>query len=107
MKILIPGHLYILANFENPDSPGQTLQFIHKAPASNPAAQPGELQTVADGTTNEEVIKVLVDRLQFLYDKFPSDETACACDHLKEALYALQSRTYERTQRGVEGKHLA
>ena len=102
MKILTPGHKYELANFENPSLPGQTIQFIQKAPVAGSS----DLETVSDGTTNEEVLKILVNRMEFLYAKFPSEETLCSIQHLKSALYAQQSRTYERSQRGVEGKHL-
>jgi hypothetical protein len=49
---------------------------------------------------------MLIDRMQYLFNKFPSDETSCSISHLKVALYAQQSRTYERQQRGVEGKAL-
>jgi tRNA U55 pseudouridine synthase TruB len=102
MKILTPGHKYILQNFENTDN-GQTIQFIEKIQSQD---NPAKLETVNDGTTNEEVLKMLIDRMQSLYNKFPSEETACSINHLKSALYAQQSRTYERSQRGVEGKHL-
>lgn len=103
MKTLTPGHRYELENFEQKAAAGQVIQFIEKK-----AEQPGSatLLTVNDGTTNEEVLKMLIDRMQSLYDKFPSEETLCSIGHLKAALYAQQSRTYERQQRGVEGKHL-
>lgn len=103
MKTITAGHKYELGNFEGKDQPGQIIQFIEKEPDQ---AQAGLLVTVNDGTTNEEVLKMLIDRLQSLYDKFPSEETACSISHLKSALYAQQSRTYERSQRGVEGKHI-
>lgn len=102
MKTLTPGHKYELGNFEGKDKPGQIIQFIEKVKRDGT----DELVTVNDGTTNEEVLKMLIDRMQSLYDKFPSEETACSISHLKSALYAQQSRTYERSQRGVEGKHL-
>lgn len=104
MKTLRPGHQYELENFEAKDRPGQLIQFIEKEPTNPKDA--GALRTVNDGTTNEEVLKMLIDRCQSLYDKFPSEETLCTVGHLKSALYAQQSRTYERQQRGVEGKHL-
>lgn len=103
MQVLRPGHKYHLQNFHNPNAPGQVIQFIEKAPTGEPG---GKLQTTYDGTTNEEILKMLIDRMQFLHDKFPSEETACSMSHLKSALYAQQSRTYERQQRGVEGKAL-
>ena len=102
MKIITAGHKYELENFEAKDNPGQTIQFIEKLPG----VVPGSLYTVNDGTTNEEVLKMLINRMQSLYDKFPSEETACSIGHLKSALYAQQSRTYDRQQRNVEGKHL-
>ena len=103
MKILRPGHRYELAPFENKDGPGQVLQFIEKEPDPHGSEA---LVTVHDGTTNEEVLKMLIDRCQSLYDKFPSDETASTISHLKSALYAQQSRTYDRQQRNVGGKYL-
>lgn len=104
MKVLTPGHKYELENFERKDQPGQAIQFIEKTAA--PDGAPGTLVTVNDGTTSEELMKVLINRLEYLYGKFPSEETRCSIEHLKIALYAQQSRTLERTQRGVEGKAL-
>lgn len=104
MKTLTAGHRYELENFEDKTKPGQVIQFIEKVPQSEGSAI---LRTVNDGTTNEEVIKMLIDRMQSLYNKFPSDETMCSIAHLKQALYAQQSRTYDRQQRGVEGKQIA
>lgn len=64
MKNTVPGHTYELPNFEDKDSQGQRLQFIHKEPM-NPL-DPKELTTLRDGTTNEDVLEVLIDRMQFL-----------------------------------------
>lgn len=106
MKTITPGHKYELENFEAKDQPGQVIQFIEKSKTQDSRPGEGLLFTVNDGTTNEEVLKMLIDRMQSLYDKFPSEETASSIGHLKSALYAQQSRTYERAQRGVEGKAL-
>ena len=103
MKTITAGHRYELENFEAKNQPGQVIQFIEKVPVPG---QPGQLATMNDGTTNEEVMKMLIDRLQSLYDKFPSEETYVTISFLKVALYAQQLRTYERQQRGVEGKHI-
>lgn len=104
MKVLTPGHLYVLENFEFKDSPGQRIQFIEKVPL---AGDTTKLVTVNDGTTTEEILKVLINRMEHLYSKFPSEETACSLQHLRIALYAQQSRTFDRMQRGVEGQHKA
>lgn len=105
MRVLTAGHKYELTNFVRPLAHGQIIQFIEKA--QDPNGPTGQLVTINDGTTNEDVLKMLIDRMQSLYAKFPSEETACSIGHLKSALYAQQSRTYERQQRGVEGKAVA
>lgn len=108
MKILTPGHKYELDHFENfglAGVPVQTLQFIEKRPVQPPRiGVPGEMETVNDGTTNEEVLRVLIDRLQFLNGKFPCRENAIVLTHLETALLWLEKRTNDRKARGVEGK---
>lgn len=97
MKTLIVGHRYELENFEQKDQPGQVLQFIHKEAR-------GVLDTIHDGTTNEELLAVLIDRLNFLQSKFPCKENAVALTHIETGLLWLNKRTAERKSRGVEGK---
>jgi len=102
MKILVPGHRYVLDNFEDKQVAGQQLQFIHKEPIEqgNP-----KMTTISDGTTNEEVLAVLIDRMQFLQDRFPCRENAIVITNLEESLMWLNKRTADRLQRGVEGRH--
>jgi hypothetical protein len=102
MKIITPGHCYELANFEQ-DLPelNQRLQFIHKE--QRPEVDPPVFFTVTDGTTNEEVLKVLIDRLQSLNAKLPNRQTSIAVTKCQEALMWLENRTAERKARGVEG----
>jgi len=101
MKVLTPGHRYEVDNFEDPKSqgnPNQIIQFIEKE--KNPS---GALATVCDGTTNEELLRVLIDRLQFLSQKLPSRESAIALNYIQQALAWLKKRTEDRRARGVEG----
>lgn len=102
MKILRPGHRYELANFEG--GPSQIIQFIEKTPVS--AGSP-ELKTVNDGTTNEELLRVLIDRMNSMQAKFPCRENAIATTHFETGLLWLEKRTADRKARGVEGKHVA
>lgn len=102
MKIITPGHKYELSNFEQPDTPGQQLQFIQKEPS---ASDNTVLLTVNDGTTNEEVLEMLIDRLKFLSNKLPSRQTSLAVTKCEEALFWLKDRTEKRKARGVEGTH--
>lgn len=112
MKTLTPGHKYELENFEAKDQPGQIIQFIEKKPAGDgivaagPDAQPGALMTVNDGTTNEEVLRVLIDRMHSLQAKSPCRENAIVTTYLETGLLWLEKRTADRKARGVEGKHL-
>lgn len=101
MKVLTEGHKYVAANFENPEG-GQTIQFIEKVPKGDTT----ELITVNDGTTNEELLAVLLDRMNYLQSKFPCRENALAITKLDEALLWLNKRTQDRLKRGVEGKQI-
>lgn len=115
MKSLIAGHRYELANFENPQKDGQIIQFIHKELKTKREnngglplpGQSNELATISDGTTNEEVLTVLIDRLTFLNNKFPCRENSVALTHIETALMWLEKRTKDRIKRGVEGQHKA
>jgi hypothetical protein len=100
---LTAGHRYELENFEKKDQPGQVIQFIEKIPV---AEGNGELRTINDGTTNEEVLKVLIDRMNSMQAKFPCRENAIATTHLETGLLWLEKRTADRKARGVEGKHI-
>jgi hypothetical protein len=102
MKVLRLGHRYELESFEGGQP--QTLQFIEKAPIEEGST---EFATVFDGTTNEEVLAVLLDRLNTLNAKFPCRENALAITKIEEASMWLNRRTENRKARGVEGKHVA
>jgi len=102
MKVLTVGHKYELDNLE-PTLPGavkQTVQFIEKVPVEEGSTT---LHTVKDGTTNEEVLTVLIDRLVFLQAKHPCRENAIVITKLEESLMWLNKRTQDRKARGVEG----
>jgi len=106
MKVIVEGHRYELENFEDKDRDGQILQFIHKDKGVD-TNDPTKLVTVDDGTTNEEVLAVLIDRLNYLNGKFPCPENSIAIRKLREGLFWLNERTRERVARQVEGKNLA
>lgn len=103
MQVITTGHKYELASFEG--GPAQTLQFVHKQPS--PVAGETHLDTLNDGTTNEEVLKVLINRMNYLQGKFPCRENAIVITKLEEALLWLNHRIAQRQASGVEGKHAA
>jgi hypothetical protein len=99
MKVVTEGHFYKLDAFEGGDP--ELLSFIHKVPVEEGST---ELKTVSDGTTNEEVLRVLIDRMHYLQNKFPCRENAIVIDKLEESLMWLEKRTADRKARGVEGR---
>lgn len=101
MKVLTTGHKYVLANFEDSTN-GQTIQFIEKRPESEGSTT---LVTVNDGTTNEEMLAVLIDRMNYLQGKFPCRENALVITKLEESLMWLNKRTSDRKARNVEGSN--
>jgi hypothetical protein len=103
MTCTTPGHSYLLAPFEEGGST-QLLEFIQKVPVAESST---ELKTVVNGTTNEEVLAVLINRLNYLQGKFPCRENAIAITHIETALLWLNYRTSNRVERGVEGQHKA
>lgn len=102
METLIEGHRYICKNFESEN--GQTIQFIHKVPKTEGSI---ELNTISDGTTNEEVLEMLINRMDYLNKKFPCRENAIVITKLEESLMWLNKRTADRIKRNVEGKQIA
>jgi hypothetical protein len=100
MKVLTEGHKYELSGFENPKNT-QSIQFIEKVPQEGTTA----LKTLNDGTTNEELLEVLINRMEYLQAKFPCRENAIAITKMQESLMWLEKRTADRLKRNVEGKH--
>lgn len=100
-----PHHRYVLGNYmgwaegDIPLARENTLQFLHKALN----AKTGKFEVVAHGTTNEEVISVLIHRIERLNGKLPCIENAKALEHLHAALNYLDSRTTKRAAQWVEG----
>lgn len=95
MKAIEPGHFYELANLEGGT---QQLQFIHKEKQED-----GTFKTVTDGTTNEEVFDVLIDRMNFLQGLLPCDENVGIIEHLEAAHALVYQRTAAREAAGVKG----
>lgn len=97
MNVVEPGYRYELHNFE----PGvQDIFFIKRE-----ADESGILKTIQEGTTNEALLQVLIDRIRFLNEKMSSPYNIVALTFLEEALEALFRRTEDRVKRGVEGTH--
>lgn len=78
---------------------------VFRGPYINLTFQDGPIQEQGvNGTTNEEVIYLLMERLESLNrPPFQSPYNTVALGSLQEALDALEARKAERQKRGVEG----
>lgn len=94
------GHEYILPDLAGQED-NQILRFVKKEKRED------GFYFVHGGTTNEAVISVLIDRIACLNRHVPSEHNEVAIDRLNDALRALNMRTAERVERGVEGTHTA
>jgi hypothetical protein len=84
------GHIYQLAG-------NQHIRFMKKS----------EGKLVYEGTTNEELISVLLHRLEILNNNFPCKDNMDAIASLGASLQHLQRRTKKRVEQGVEGQDLS
>ena len=103
MKCLDDHHTYELDLFEEAEEK-TLIWFIKKEPID---ATSTELKTVQNGTTNEEVLRMLIHRMNGLMGKLPDKWSDSARSHMIAALADLEMRTNERKRRGVEGTHAA
>ena len=88
MRAVDPGHQYELAA-------GNSLVFLQK--------EPGNI--VRDGTTYEELLEVLIDRLTGAYRNLPCEESIRALHLLQMALETFRMRTEKRKAAEVEGTY--
>lgn len=103
MKVLKEGHKYELESLDGGEP--QTIQFIEKeATVPERGSLTPRFITVNDGTTNEEMIEVLIHRMIYLQNKFSCKENAMTITKLEEALLWQNKRTADRIKRQVEGK---
>jgi hypothetical protein len=108
VRIIEEGHIYALTNYESgPDgllksvdeygnwaSTEQVIKFISKIAGKD----------IHPGTTNEEVLAMLIDRMWWLDKKMPCVENKKVIICLQTALDYLDLRTRRREEQGVEGK---
>lgn len=101
MRSLDDGHRYE-AEAHQGEGPPQAIQFVKKQMVTD-AHGNREFVTVTPGTTNEELLRIVADRIAKLNAKASCVENHTALGHLHLALAALESRTRDRRARNVEG----
>ncbi len=97
VKVIVPGHEYEVSSADGKKVAG-VISFIQKKPNNK-----GVLELIKNGTSTEEVIKVLIDRVEFLDTKVSGKHNKKIVKLLKEALTELEARTADRVKRGVVG----
>jgi hypothetical protein len=95
VKVITPGHEYELESMEGGEP--QRLKSINKKVEGN------ALVTVHDGTTNEEAILMLLNRIHHLNKSEFCTQNETAINSLRNALRSLDERTRLRQEFGVEG----
>lgn len=88
MIVVDPGRRYELAA-------GNSLVFVQK--------ERGDI--ICDGTTNEELLEVLIDRVTEAYRSLPCEESIRALHLLRMALETFRMRTERRMAANVEGTY--
>ena len=98
MKEIEVGHVYELSNVGegNLIREPQKIEFMKRVDGV----------MTHDGTTNEEVLEMLINRLNYLQLKMPCRENAIVITKLEECLMWLNNRTKKRIEQNVETKDM-
>jgi hypothetical protein len=89
MKVVTPGHKYVLEGYGVSSGVNQTVTFIVKSSDSQ----------FLTGTTNEEVLSMLLDRLTHQQSINHSEDTMEALTYLKQAKRVLARRADKKVKR--------
>ena len=89
MKVLIPGHKYVLSNIKPDDGDRDinTLKFYYEK---------GKDRYEVIGTSNQEVIRVLIDRVKYLENELHHPFNKDIIHHLRMALSLHEARHLTR-----------
>lgn len=97
MKELVAGHVYELDNYSGSKSDVSPLSYQKVV-----FMQRVNGVLTMDGTTNEEVLIMMIHRMQYLQGKLSCRENAIVITKLEEALMWLNQRTNKRVSQNVE-----
>lgn len=86
MRVLAEGHVYEVQNIDGDGS--QTIHFVRRIPKGQAFQHEGILM--------QELIRVLIDRTNFLNAQVPCHENVTILNNLRESLILLESRAARR-----------
>lgn len=96
MKVLDPGHQYGLTSLDaSYDGEYEFLAFVKRVGPE----YPGNTGFPYSGTNIQEVIRALIDRVNYLEGQVPCMENALVIEHLRCAFQWLERRAARRHQR--------
>lgn len=86
MNTVKKGYIYEIDQYEGKNK--YKIAFIEKDPPTTDISDVGftDLKTVTNGTTTEEVLKVLIEKYKFNLQFFPKENSARILIKLQEAL---------------------
>lgn len=89
MKVLDPGHVFALAQYDGDGE--QRLTFMKR----EGAGYPGNAGHFA-GTNCQEVLRALIARVSYLQEQIPCEENRIILSDLRDALLRFESRAAQR-----------
>ena len=90
MDVLDPGHKYIVENYDGDGYQG--LYFLKRIGEDYPFNE----APAHKGTNCQEVIKVLIDRVEYLDKQIPCNENKLIIRNLQSTLWLFEKRAAER-----------
>lgn len=96
MKVLDKGHKYSLKNNK---TDGEVILTFYKDEIINGSGY--------DGTTNQEVLRCLIDRIKFLDKQLPHEVNSKIIQHLRSAIILHEQRHLDRLlDKGIDVENL-
>jgi hypothetical protein len=84
LRAITPGHVYVLDHLDGDNK--SYLKFVSRPPLHEPR----------EGVINQEVLRVLIDRVQFLDSEVPWQGNTEILHHLRMALALHEARAFLR-----------
>jgi len=96
MKVLDPGHDYLLDNLDGDEK--TRLTFVKREGEMYPGNE-----SAYEGTNMQEVLRALIDRCCYVNNQITAGETINAAWHLRQAFVLLELRAARRHGRELDG----
>jgi hypothetical protein len=93
VKVIDPGHVYDLPSLDGVHP--QILTFVKRFDPNDPARFPGN-ENSHPGTTLQAVLRVLIDRIDYLDNQIPHENNSAIRRNLINSLWLLEDRAAQR-----------